>query len=267
MRNTLRVIAVAAIAATAMSVSGTPTAAAPSANGTAHRASRVCATATAGTAACHAYVRTDLAPAATPSGYGPTDLRSAYKLTTSGSASQTVAIVDAYDAPDGRGGPGRVPHAVRPARVHHRQRLLPQGRPERRHQLPAQEHRLGPGDLPGPRHGLGDLPELPHPAGRGEDELIREPRHGGEPGGHHGRHRDQQQLGWLGRVRRHLRFVLQPPRHRHHSQLRRQRLRRGVPGIVAVRHRGRRHPPRPPVAALAAGPRPSGPEPAPAARR
>ena len=99
MRTTLRVMAVAAIAATAISVSGTPTAAAPSANGTAHRASRVCATATAGTAACHAYVRTDLAPAATPSGYGPTDLRSAYKLTTSGSATQTVAIVDAFDAP------------------------------------------------------------------------------------------------------------------------------------------------------------------------
>ena len=30
--------------------------------------------------------------AATPSGYGPTDLRSAYALTASGSTSQTVAI-------------------------------------------------------------------------------------------------------------------------------------------------------------------------------
>jgi subtilase family serine protease len=40
-------------------------------------------------------------PAATtaPSGYGPTDLRSAYKLTATGTSSQTVAIVDAYDDP------------------------------------------------------------------------------------------------------------------------------------------------------------------------
>ena len=33
--------------------------------------------------------------------------------------------------------------------------------------LPAAERRLGRGDLARPRHGLGDLPELPHPAGRG----------------------------------------------------------------------------------------------------
>jgi subtilase family serine protease len=40
-------------------------------------------------------------PAATtaPSGYGPSDLRSAYKLTATGASSQTVAIVDAYDDP------------------------------------------------------------------------------------------------------------------------------------------------------------------------
>ena len=38
-------------------------------------------------------------PNVTPSGYGPADLRSAYKLTTTGSGSQTVAIVDAYDDP------------------------------------------------------------------------------------------------------------------------------------------------------------------------
>ena len=98
MRTTLRVLAVAAIAATALAVIEPSASAAPSANGSAHRATRVCA-ATAGAAACHAYLRTDVAPAATPSGFGPADLRSAYKLTTSGSASQTVAIVDAFDAP------------------------------------------------------------------------------------------------------------------------------------------------------------------------
>jgi subtilase family serine protease len=39
------------------------------------------------------------AAAATPSGYGPADLRAAYKLTSNGSSTQTVAIVDAYDDP------------------------------------------------------------------------------------------------------------------------------------------------------------------------
>jgi subtilase family serine protease len=73
--------------------------AAPSPTGATHRASRVCAAASAGEASCNALVRTDIAPAATPSGYGPADLRSAYKLTTSGSSSQTIGIVDAYDAP------------------------------------------------------------------------------------------------------------------------------------------------------------------------
>jgi len=50
---------------------------------------------------CHAQVVTDANgnPLATtgPSGYGPADLRSAYKLTAAGSG--TVAIVDAYDDP------------------------------------------------------------------------------------------------------------------------------------------------------------------------
>jgi subtilase family serine protease len=73
--------------------------AAPSANGVAHSA-KACASAAAGYASCHALIRTDVAPnATTPSGYGPADLRSAYNLTSSGSATQTIGIVDAYDAP------------------------------------------------------------------------------------------------------------------------------------------------------------------------
>src|SRR6476659_1221819 len=58
-----------------------------------------------GTARCFAHVVTDargnplngkLNPnaAGAPSGYGPTDLKSAYKITTDGSS--TIAIVDAY---------------------------------------------------------------------------------------------------------------------------------------------------------------------------
>jgi subtilase family serine protease len=65
-----------------------------------------CASPAADSAACHALVRTDIhgkpAPYATPSGYGPADLQSAYNLTTvsaNNGAGQTVAIVDAYDDP------------------------------------------------------------------------------------------------------------------------------------------------------------------------
>ncbi|GAA1261045.1 hypothetical protein GCM10009665_58610 [Kitasatospora nipponensis] len=59
-----------------------------------------------GLMACLALARTDivqpnvLAPNATPSGYGPTDLQSAYKLPANGGAGQTVAIVDAQDDPN-----------------------------------------------------------------------------------------------------------------------------------------------------------------------
>jgi subtilase family serine protease len=70
----------------------------------------VCAAPAHGAAACNA-IRVDPSTgsgasasgaqpaAATPRGYGPGDLRSAYALTGTGSSSQTVAIVDAYDDP------------------------------------------------------------------------------------------------------------------------------------------------------------------------
>ncbi|MFE9217491.1 putative Ig domain-containing protein [Streptomyces lavendulae] len=56
--------------------------------------------------ACHALARTDLkqqlslAPNLLPSGYGPTDLQSAYALPASTGAGATVAIIDAYDDPN-----------------------------------------------------------------------------------------------------------------------------------------------------------------------
>jgi len=63
----------------------------------------VCAKPSAGYAACHAIIRTDISSIATtnPSGYHPNDLRGAYSLpsTTAGSG-QTVAIVDAYNDPN-----------------------------------------------------------------------------------------------------------------------------------------------------------------------
>jgi subtilase family serine protease len=64
---------------------------------------RVCPAVSGKSAACLAEVVTNAkgkpAVTATPSGYGPSDLRSAYKLTAPGTSGQTVAIVDAYDDP------------------------------------------------------------------------------------------------------------------------------------------------------------------------
>jgi subtilase family serine protease len=75
----------------------------PSASASARHSERVCAAAPVGYAACQARVVVDAsgAPAvtATPSGYGPADIQSAYKLSTSAGAGTTVAIVDAYNDP------------------------------------------------------------------------------------------------------------------------------------------------------------------------
>ena len=67
---------------------------------------RQCAAPKAGEFACFALRRTDIVAkkglqplAATPDGYGPSDLRSAYGLPDDGGAGATVAIVDAYDDP------------------------------------------------------------------------------------------------------------------------------------------------------------------------
>jgi hypothetical protein len=75
----------------------------------AHMATRQsCATPTARhTMQCFALMRTDvkavsanaIAPNATPSGYGPANLASAYKLSTAAGAGETVAIVDANNDP------------------------------------------------------------------------------------------------------------------------------------------------------------------------
>ena len=80
----------------AMSLTGTAFGAAAS-----HSAHRVCDRPAAGQAACEAWLSDRATAAATPSGFGPADLRSAYNLTTSttAGAGQTIAIVDAYDDP------------------------------------------------------------------------------------------------------------------------------------------------------------------------
>lgn len=55
---------------------------------------------------CHAIVSMDpavpdstITPRTAPAGYGPADLRSAYGITATGSATSTIAIIDAYDDP------------------------------------------------------------------------------------------------------------------------------------------------------------------------
>jgi len=62
---------------------------------------RTCENVAAGDdAACHAHVLVDqdghTLAAATPAGFGPSDMRSAYNLTATGSSAITIAIVDAY---------------------------------------------------------------------------------------------------------------------------------------------------------------------------
>jgi subtilase family serine protease len=91
-------VAVPLIAAVAVAVTP-PANAATSPTGSSHHSVKACAAPQAGTAECHAWVRTDIQPQATPAGYGPADLTSAYKLTSSGSSTQTIGIVDAYDDP------------------------------------------------------------------------------------------------------------------------------------------------------------------------
>ena len=135
--------------------------------------------------------------------------------------------------------------AVRPARVHHGERLLQEGEPERRGQ-PAAEGRRGlvGRDRARPRHGVGDLPELQDRARRGQLGVDDGSRRGGEPGGEAGRHRRQQQLR---RRREHVerrrstRSYFNHPGVGHLRVVGRWRLRRRVSGGVAGRHRRRRH--------------------------
>jgi Putative Ig domain len=114
-RGVLAVVAAGALAAGGMMAAAAPSvAAAPvSGNGTAAtgataagHAQHLCASPTGqNEMACLALARTDVAhhlgitPNATPSGYGPTDLQSAYALPSAGSG-QTVALVDAQDDPN-----------------------------------------------------------------------------------------------------------------------------------------------------------------------
>jgi hypothetical protein len=107
MRTRLRLSVVAAAMLTGLSTlaavgAGSAVQASPAPIAPAITTQHACGAAAPGMATCHAVVRTDAGAhpnAATPSGYFPADLRSAYNLTSTGSSSQTIAIVDAYDDP------------------------------------------------------------------------------------------------------------------------------------------------------------------------
>jgi subtilase family serine protease len=103
LRRLALVAAIGLSAALATLSAVAPATATPSPSALAHRSAHVCAKAPAGYAACAAIVRLNNAgkPAAlaTPSGYGPSQIQSAYKLLSSAGAGKTVAIVDAYNDP------------------------------------------------------------------------------------------------------------------------------------------------------------------------
>ncbi|MFD0630340.1 peptidase S8 [Catenulispora yoronensis] len=99
----------AAVATSANAAGGAAAAATTTGHSGTTTWSRACDTPAPGLAACHALRVTNapehiralgVTPNATPSGFGPADLRSAYNLPANGGAGQTVAIVDAYNDPN-----------------------------------------------------------------------------------------------------------------------------------------------------------------------
>ncbi|MFJ9841572.1 putative Ig domain-containing protein [Kitasatospora sp. NPDC101155] len=106
-RRLLAALPALAMAATGLLAVTTPGASAQASGQSGVTTKRVCAAPShPGEMACLALARTDLAqhltlaPNITPSGYGPSDLASAYNLPASAGAGATVAIVDAQDDPN-----------------------------------------------------------------------------------------------------------------------------------------------------------------------
>jgi len=111
MRATTRAAAIASAVlagAAILLASPRPTPAPPPRHWPTGPAHPLCAIAPVGQAACHALLRTDIKPLAaaaitpnaTPAGFGPADLQSAYALPSASAGSgQTIAIVDAFNDP------------------------------------------------------------------------------------------------------------------------------------------------------------------------
>jgi len=117
LRYGLRRFVAAAASAATLAMFGLAAAASPATAATTHTDYRqACPAAPVGYSSCNALVRTDVTPqlahtaangavqpSATVSGYGPTQLQSAYNLASAAAADgggQTVAVVDAFDDPN-----------------------------------------------------------------------------------------------------------------------------------------------------------------------
>ena len=206
-------------------------------------------TARPGVAKCMSHVVTDqngkILAATTPQGYGPSDLQSAYGYATTGGSSATIALVDAQDDPNAEADLG----------TYRAQYGLPacttaNGCFKKVNQNGVQAARYPTADSGWATEISLDLdmverrlPELQDHPRRDEQRRHVRPRRGRERSGDARRDRHQQQLrrrGGLDDGRRIVR-VLQSPRRSHHGERGRRRLRRQLPGDVAVRPRRRRH--------------------------
>ena len=170
--------------------------------------SRCPATGVPGEMHCMATIRTDtsgnITPNATPQGLGPADLAGGVQHPRQGGSGMTIAIVDAQDDPNAESDLATYRAQFGLPGVHHRQRLLQEGEPERRQASPLPDGRPGLGrrDRARPGHGQRRVPELQDPprgGHPGHDADLGEAReHRGEPG----RGRGEQQLRRRGVVER-----------------------------------------------------------------
>ena len=192
---------------------------------------------------CHATTRVNpdgtAQTSATPSGFGPPDLRSAYNLPTSGGAGRLVAIVDAYDDPTAESDLGDVPLQYGlPACTTANGCFKKVSQTGSTTSLPAVQLGLGRRDLARPRHGQRRLPRLQDPARRGQ---LGDRRATSAP-----RSTRPRRLGAVAisnsygggedsSVTSDVVRVLQPPRRPRHGERGRRRLRRRVPRDLAVR--------------------------------
>ncbi len=104
-----------------------------------------------------------------PTGLGPAQIQSAYKLAGLNASGRTVALVDAYNDPNAASDLNTFRQAYGLPACTTANGCFKQGQPERRHQPAALGRlRLGRGGEPRPRRGLVGVPHVPHPARGGQ---------------------------------------------------------------------------------------------------
>ncbi len=178
-----------------------------------------------GTTGAKAYV-TPASLTGPTGGFGPADLASAYAYdrNAASGATQTVAIVDAYDNPNALIELNAVRRELRSAG---RDRdVVQEGEPERRHLAAARRQRqLVDRDLAGRPSRAGRLRPVQDRASRSQLAPVGLPGHGRRHGREHlPRDRDQQLLRQPGVLRRLQHQLLLASRHRHHRVDRGRRL-------------------------------------------